>query len=352
MSELYQVFYENKNKITPVSTHEYCTNLQSAIDLLIKTIRNYKNGRGKKFYDPIDMNCDYNIYIYKVEVWKNISTGVYKFDTINKVFPKAKEISKELDIYIRLYDKPDMNVAKLCLEMYGQNITYEEIKTVRKNYIENIINTINEKLNKNEDDGIVFEINISGSGNYNYGGFSHQNKNLVRINIIESKKCDNDGNKLIGFNYIVLRYLDYYYGNKGYIFKYTTNNNHTIFLFNKKFIDQIMEEFNGILLEANILNISYTDPEYKLKRDKKLYLFKNFIKQKDIADVAKDFLSDKIESECSGCHCGIYYYKKFEDVDHYEPKKIEGKTFEDYYNNPDYTSDTSDQEDESDNYSD
>uniref|UniRef100_A0A6G6ADK5 Uncharacterized protein n=1 Tax=Borely moumouvirus TaxID=2712067 RepID=A0A6G6ADK5_9VIRU len=348
MSELYHVFYEKENKITPVSTGEYFTNLQSATELLLKTIRNYKkNGYGKNFYDPINMDCDYNIYIYKVDVWKNINTGRYKFDTINKVFPKANQTCKELDIYVRLYDKPDMNVAKLCLEMYGQNITYEEVKKIRKDYIENIINTIDKNLNKNEDKEMVFEIDIIERNYYHGNSYKYQDKNITKINITESRKYDNDGNKLIEFNYIVLRYLDYYYGNKGYILKYTDNNNYTIFLFNKKFIDQVMEEFNNILLEANILKISYTDPEYKLKCDKKLYLFKNFIKQKNIADVAKDFLSDKIESQCNN-----YYYEKFKHVGHYEPIKIAGKTFEDYYNNPDYTSDTSDQEDESDNYSD
>ncbi|AVL95158.1 hypothetical protein ma771 [Moumouvirus australiensis] len=336
---LFQVFYENKNEITPVSTSEYYTDLQSAIDFLLKTIRSYKkNEYGKNFYDPIDMNCDYNIYIYNVEVWKNISTGRYKFDTIGKVFPKTNKTSKELDIYIKLYDKPDMNVAKLCLEMYGQNITYEEIKTVKKNYIEDIINDIDEKFNKNKDKKIVFEISES---RYCYCNFydTKNDINVKRIYTIEFKKFDKDGNQLVSFNDI-LGYLDCYYKNKGYILKYTNSN--IIFLFNKIFIDEIREEFNNILLETNILNISYTDPEYKLKCDKKLHLFKNFIGQKNIAYVAKKFLSEEIKSKNNH-----NYYGKFYSVCYYKPKK-EDKTSDD---DSDQEND-SDQEDKSDDYSD
>ncbi|AGF84947.1 hypothetical protein QJ854_gp835 [Moumouvirus goulette] len=335
MANYFHVFYESDKNITPVSTHEYCKNLESAVELLLKTIRDYKKIKnGKNFYDPIDMNCDYNIRIYRVQVWKNISTGCYKFDIIEKVFPKINKPCKKLDTYIKLHDKPDMNVAKLCLEMYGQNITHEEIKKIRKNYIENIINAIDKNLDKCVNKGVI-EINISKNeySAYSYNFTNNKNKDIIEMNIRESKKYDNNGNLLISFNYKVLRYLDYYYQNKGYILRY--RDDIKIYLFEKKLMEDIRQEFNSILSENDILKISYTDPEYKMKRDKKLYLFEKFIRQKDLPDNVKILLTDEIKSQCIN-----YYYGKFNGVGYYESKKIIGKTFEDSYSDLDDSDDS------------
>ncbi|AZL89809.1 hypothetical protein QKC54_gp0102 [Megavirus baoshan] len=287
-SKYYSIYYvNNKDKnLKLVNSYEYFDNLEKAINAMLRYIENYKIPKySKKFYTPINMDCDYNIRIYNVEVWKCLNNYNFKIEPISQAFPLVPKPSKELDKYIELCDLENMTVAKLCLEIYGENITMEKIKEMRKIKLDNLVNIINKKI-------------------------SESKYNKINIDMTGIFYKDNDKYIIYSTNNI-LSDLYKYYTNIGYIVKYKYYNNfyeYTLFLFNKSYIDDLNNKFDIILKDNNLDCINYYDNDNVMKKDKRKYLLdKYLINITD--DNIKHLIRDKYQN-------GPYYFKSFYDLNY------------------------------------
>nr|URM62481.1 hypothetical protein [Mimivirus sp.] len=251
-TKYYSIYYVNNNdkSLKLVDKYSYFDNLEKATNAMLKYIENYKMPKcSEKFYEPINMDCDYNIRIYNVEVWKCLNNGNLKYEPISQVFPLVKNPSKELDKYIELCDLENMTVAKLCLEIYGENITMEKIKEMREIELKNQINTINKGISMSK---YVNEFNIYLTGIYYKDKYTIYSVNNFLTDLFK------------------------YYTNLNYIVKYLNQSydQYTLFLFNKSYIDDLNNKFNIILKDNNLDCINYNDNNYIMKKIKKYLLDK------------------------------------------------------------------------------
>nr|WBF71134.1 hypothetical protein [Megavirus caiporensis] len=272
-TKYYSIYYVNNNdkNLKLVNNYEYFDDLEKAINAMLSYIENYKIPKySKKFYEPINMNCDYNIRIYNVEVWKCLNNGNLKIEPISQVFPLIPKPSKQLDKYIELCDLENMSVAKLCLEIYGENITMEKIKEMRKKELDDKINTINK--------------NISSSTNVNKFDLHFAGLYYKKEHTIYSVRN-------------LLADLFKYYTNLNYIVRYKNQfcDCYVLYLFDKLHIDDLGNNFKSILKDNNLDNIAYNDNDYTMKKDKKKYLLGKYltsIVDDDIKHLIRDIYSD------------------------------------------------------------
>lgn len=116
------------------NTSSYYKNLEEVTNDLIYYINYYR----KNEYDitkPINMNCNYNIFIYEVKVWEKKDSNNIKIYPIKKAIPKSTKNIDKINKYLELCDQKDMNVAKLCLAMYGQNLTEQQLKDIENKHL-------------------------------------------------------------------------------------------------------------------------------------------------------------------------------------------------------------------------
>ena len=237
----------------------YFEKLTKATDELFRIIKEYKKPNFREsITKPINMNCDYNVYIYEVEVWKNIETHNYKIKLKNKVIPKLSYPSKYLNKYLELCDQDNMNIAKLCLELYGNVITKNQIEDIKIKSLQESIELIDSSLKK---------IN-----------------NVMYIHLFDPlNKTDEFGNKIVGFE--ILKDINKHYDDLGYYMK-TIAGGHAanLYFFEKSYIDPLVKKF-----------------EQLLKKDE-LTIYSNYENKKYIFD--KFIVSNQLNSEYV-----IYYLK-------------------------------------------
>lgn len=297
-TKYYSIYYvNNKDKsLKLVKNYEYFDNLEKATNTMLRCIENYKIPKySKKFYTPINMDCDYNIRIYNVEVWKCLNNYNFKIEPISQAFPLVSKPSKELDKYIELCDLENMTIAKLCLEIYGENITMEKIKEIRKIKLDNLVNIINKKISKSK-------------------------YNKINIDLTSIFYKDNDEHIIYSTNNI-LADLYKYYTDIGYIFKYINDYyddvyEYTLFLFNKSYIDDLYNKFDIILKDNNLDCINYYDNDNVMKKNKKKYLLDKYL-----INITDDNIKHLIRDEYQE---GYYYFESFYDFNY---------TYDFYYDN-------------------
>lgn len=124
------------NSCFPGDSNEYFDSISEATEYMFLLIKRLKKNHFHRFA-PIDMSHKHNIGVYEVDVWKNVVTSENKIDFVKKVVPSLKNSHNAANLikYLDLCDQPDMTVSKLCLEIYGQNMSEEEYN-----------NLINERL--------------------------------------------------------------------------------------------------------------------------------------------------------------------------------------------------------------
>lgn len=265
----YSVFrqYKDKKELVIDETNKlncYFETIERTTEEMLKIIKNYKKpSHNEKITKPIDMDCDYNIYIYQVSVWINQETHEIKLISYEKIVPKLNYQSKDLNKYLELCDRQDMNCAKLCLEIFGENITEEQIEKIRQEIIKENIDRINKYLPE-----IV-------------------NKKYI---ILLLDKKDEFNNSLI--DHKIVKDLKKYYRNLGYYLKTTLNGSTIcIYLFKKSYIDFLIEKLNKLFLRADIKinNLSRNKENYLQKK----YIFDKFLNTNNLtSEYVKYFLKD------------------------------------------------------------
>ena len=253
-----------EGEIYKIGTHYYygmqqSYTLEGAVDTMMNMINIYK--KPPNDWDPptipINMDCKYNIALFEVDVWSELysryeTTTIIKqvdLETLSKYngYNKAK-----FEKYLKLYDKPGMNVAQLCLEIFGPNITQKDI---------------DEKVQIELEKAIVqFEKELDSA------------KNTKPIYIEVSDHYDQYHNKIAVSMYAIRNELIKKYSNKGYYIK--TSRGSGLYVFEQSYIDSLFDKLQKMINKDN--DIKNWDKEYeKIKFDN--YESKNLL-SKNISD--------------------------------------------------------------------
>ncbi|BCS82839.1 hypothetical protein QLL95_gp1284 [Cotonvirus japonicus] len=158
--------------------------LSNAIFDLFDTILYYKCPSDDKPIDqPIDMNCNVDIGIFEVEP----EFDTTKYTIKSKIYIRKKDAKLTsliigeniVDKYLENYQTKNINVAKMCQILYGDNPSLQQIKNASRQFIEDFVCAFNNYINSGEK-AETFEFNLNKFQEL-FGGCKLHHQHYVRI---------------------------------------------------------------------------------------------------------------------------------------------------------------------------
>ena len=233
-------------------SNKYYYNLSKATEDLLQYILEYKRPK-LGLIQNINMDCNYNIAIFQIDIWENKRTYEKKIEILSKVVPKLKFNRKELDKYLELCDQPGMNVAKLCSEIYNPVVTKEYIEELQQNNLKETIKKIDKLLPTKINKDVMFI----------YSSFDV--KDQFGNNLIDEERLAHD--------------IKQHYGNKYYLKINFSGRLLHLYFYEKEYIEQIIEKLNK--------DIHNTINDYEKK-----YAFEKFVIVNNINNYTNKYLLD------------------------------------------------------------
>lgn len=142
-----------KNDVCVSRDHE---NIFRATKDLLYQIYLFKYPKDKSMTTPVDTEHPHNIFIYEVNVYKNVKSEERIIKKIRKALPELREKNggindntldrQRVAKYIDLCDLDGMTIGKLAVALYGENMSVEEYEKRKKEYFEESIKKMNQEI--------------------------------------------------------------------------------------------------------------------------------------------------------------------------------------------------------------